>query len=61
MRDLARDVIRHRLVLSYEALAEGMSADDILTPILNAVTVPDVPLRERPQQPAGSGTTWHSQ
>jgi MoxR-like ATPase len=69
IRDLARDVMRHRLVLSYEALAEGMSADDVLTPILDAVSVPDVPLRERRQQAyqgggAGSsdsgGTPWHS-
>ena len=28
--DLALDVIRHRLVLSYEALADGVSADDLL-------------------------------
>jgi MoxR-like ATPase len=30
IRDLAPDVIRHRLVLSYEALAENISADDLL-------------------------------
>ena len=35
VRDLARDVLRHRIVLSYEALAEDMS-DDLLTPILAA-------------------------
>ena len=49
VRDLARDVMRHRLVLSYEALAEGIAADDLLGPILDAVTMPDVPLRERRQ------------
>ena len=37
VRDLARDVLRHRIVLSYEALAEDMSADDLLTPILDAI------------------------
>jgi MoxR-like ATPase len=47
VRDLARDVMRHRLVLSYEALAEGISADDLLGPVLDAVGVPDVPLRDR--------------
>jgi MoxR-like ATPase len=47
VRDMARDVMRHRLVLSYEALAEGVSPDDLLTPVLDAVTMPDVPLRER--------------
>ena len=36
VRDLARDVLRHRIVLSYEALAEDLSADDLLTPILAA-------------------------
>ncbi len=48
VRDLARDVLRHRIVLSYEALAEDMSADDLLTPILESLPVPQVPLRERP-------------
>ena len=47
VRDLARDVMRHRLVLSYEALAEGISADDLLGPVLDAVGMPDVPLRDR--------------
>src|SRR6478752_3253918 len=47
VRDLARDVLRHRIVLSYEALAEDLSADDLLTPILEAVPVPTAPLRER--------------
>ena len=32
VRDLALDVLRHRLVLSYEALADDVSADDVLDP-----------------------------
>jgi MoxR-like ATPase len=32
--DLAHDVMRHRLVLSYEALAEGRSADDLIDALL---------------------------
>jgi MoxR-like ATPase len=59
VRDMARDVMRHRLVLSYEALAEGIGADDLLTPVLDAVTMPDVPLRERRQQT--SETPWSPQ
>ena len=55
-RDLARDVLRHRVVLSYEALADGVSADDLLTPILDSIALPDLPLRER-QAPAG-GPPW---
>ena len=39
---LAADVLRHRLVLSYEALAEDVSADDILTRVLAAIPVPEV-------------------
>jgi MoxR-like ATPase len=57
VRDLARDVMRHRLVLSYEALAEGISADDLLSPVLDAVSMPDVPLRERRQQTSESPWT----
>ena len=44
--DLALDVLRHRIVLSYEALADNVSADSILTRVIAAVPVPDVPLRE---------------
>ena len=52
VRDLALDVIRHRLVLSYEALADNMSPDDLLNRIVNAVPVPEVPLHERHLTPA---------
>jgi len=47
VRDLAPDIIRHRLVLSYEALADGVSADEVLDHILDAVPIPEVPLHER--------------
>src|SRR4051795_12768026 len=40
VRDLAPDVLRHRLVLSYDALSEGVTADDILDRVLAAVEVP---------------------
>jgi len=46
VRDLVLDVIRHRLVLSYEALADNVSSDDLLIKIVNAVPVPEVPLHE---------------
>jgi MoxR-like ATPase len=45
--DMARDVIRHRLVLSFEALSDNLSADTILSTILTRVPPPAVPLRER--------------
>ncbi len=37
VRDLALDVLRHRLVLSYDALSEGITADDILGRLLGAI------------------------
>jgi len=45
--DMALDVIRHRLVLSYEALSDNVSPDDLLKKIFNRIPVPEVPLRER--------------
>ena len=47
VRDLALDVLRHRLVLSYEALADGVRSDDILAQILHTIPLPEVTLRER--------------
>ena len=38
VRDLAFDVLRHRLVLSYDALSDGVSADDILTRIVDTLS-----------------------
>jgi MoxR-like ATPase len=40
IHDLAPDVLRHRIVLSYDALSDGVSADDLLEKILDAVTEP---------------------
>jgi MoxR-like ATPase len=44
--DMALDVIRHRLVLSYEALSDNVTSDDVLTRILDRIPIPVVPLRE---------------
>jgi MoxR-like ATPase len=46
VRDLAYDVIRHRLVLSYEALASNVSADAVLDQLLPAVALPEASLIE---------------
>jgi MoxR-like ATPase len=40
VKTLARDVLRHRIIISYEADAEGLSADDILRRILDHIPVP---------------------
>jgi MoxR-like ATPase len=44
LRELAKDALRHRLVLSYEALAESVTADTILDSVLATVPVPEVSL-----------------
>jgi MoxR-like ATPase len=41
VRDLAPEVLRHRLVLSYEGLSEGAQPDDLLDKVLDAVPEPD--------------------
>jgi MoxR-like ATPase len=48
IRDLAADVLRHRLVLSYDALSEGVTADDLLERVLAAVPEPGVHRLTRP-------------
>jgi MoxR-like ATPase len=42
LTDLALDIVRHRLVLSYEALSDDVTADVVLKSILAAVEVPDL-------------------
>ena len=46
VRDVALDTIRHRLVLSYEALSDNVETDEILGRLMEAIPMPDVPLRE---------------
>jgi len=40
MTELVPDVLRHRLVLSYQALAEGMTADAIVARLMQHIAVP---------------------
>ncbi len=42
--DLVSDVLRHRLVLSYEALSDELSADDLLDRIIERIAPPEKPL-----------------
>ena len=46
VRDLARDVLRHRIVLTYEALAAGVDADRVLDDVLERVQMPRIELAE---------------
>jgi MoxR-like ATPase len=50
VRDLAADVLRHRLVLSYDALSEGVTADDLLERVLSTVPEPDSDHVRRPRR-----------
>src|SRR4051794_21392408 len=45
--ELAHDVLRHRLVLSYQALAEEVTADRVLDSVLATVPVPRIDLAHR--------------
>src|SRR6476469_8333000 len=46
MTGLVGDVLRHRLVLSYEALAEGFDADTVIQRVMKKIPVPDKPLEK---------------
>ncbi|MEV4622528.1 AAA family ATPase [Asanoa sp. NPDC049573] len=43
--ELVLDVFRHRLVLSYEAVSDDVTADHVLTRVMAATPVPDAPLQ----------------
>lgn len=49
--DLVPDVLRHRIVLSYEAISDGVSTDDVISQILKAIPPPDKPLHSHVQLP----------
>jgi len=40
IKTIGRDVLRHRIILSYEAEAENLSTDDIITRIFDTIEVP---------------------
>jgi MoxR-like ATPase len=45
LNEVALDVLRHRLVLTYEALSDDVTADDVLTKVMAASPIPDAPRR----------------
>jgi MoxR-like ATPase len=51
--DVAPDVLRHRVVLSYEALANGVTADEIVQRVLEHVPAPAKPMERHVQAAAG--------
>ena len=44
MVDLVPDVLRHRVVLSYEALSEGLTSDAVIQKIMSKIPAPPKPL-----------------
>jgi MoxR-like ATPase len=40
VKDVAHDVLRHRVILTYEAEAEEVTSEDIITRILGEIPVP---------------------
>ncbi len=52
VREIALEVLRHRIVLSYEAIADAVDADTIVEALIAAVAMPTITPRELP---AGGG------
>ncbi|WP_407567094.1 AAA family ATPase [Polymorphospora sp. A560] len=58
VQDIAPDILRHRLVLSYDALADDIPADHVVNRIMATIPLPSVAPRQNsaPQTvPAGPG------
>jgi MoxR-like ATPase len=56
--DVAPDILRHRLVLSYEALAQDLVVDQILARVLSTVPAPRIaPSQDPAAQPTASSAT----
>ncbi len=43
--DIAYDVLNHRIILSYDALAEGVTVDDVLVELLSTMPAPRITVR----------------
>jgi MoxR-like ATPase len=53
--DVSADVLRHRLVLSYDALADGVPVEHIVTRVLQTVPLPQVSARPQNAGPVAGG------
>ena len=40
IRNICHDILRHRIGITYEAEAENITSEDIITEILNSVEIP---------------------
>jgi MoxR-like ATPase len=57
IRDLAPDVLRHRIVLSYDALSDGVTVDELLERVLATVAEPGANRLIRADGPE-TGSDW---
>ncbi|HWE10822.1 MAG TPA: MoxR family ATPase [Solirubrobacteraceae bacterium] len=57
VRDLAPDILRHRIVLSYDALSDGVTVDELLERVLATVPEPGADRLMRPVA-AETGGEW---
>jgi MoxR-like ATPase len=44
VKDLALDVLRHRVVLTYKALAEDVTSEEIIAAVVEKVPAPKIEL-----------------
>jgi MoxR-like ATPase len=54
VRDLAPDVLRHRIVLTYDALSEGITADNVLERVLGAIGAPQTDHIQQRRRPSAA-------
>ncbi|MGP4016123.1 AAA family ATPase [Saccharopolyspora sp. 5N708] len=59
--DVVPDVLRHRLVLSYDALADGIPVEHIVNRVLQTVPLPQVSARPQPGPPTPVGPVSYGQ
>ncbi len=59
LQDIAPDILRHRLVLSYDALADDIPADRIVERVLATVPMPTVASRQN-AVPVAAGANGHA-
>jgi MoxR-like ATPase len=59
--DLAVDVLAHRMVLSYDAVADGVPAAHAVRRILQSVPLPQVAPRQRADGPMVAGPPYGGQ
>ncbi|ROT29292.1 MoxR family ATPase [Micromonospora sp. HM5-17] len=53
VQDIAPDILRHRLVLSYDALADNIPADHVVDRVMSTIPLPSVAPRQHANPPAG--------